>query len=289
MLSSILIELLGIPENYAEHGGSVDHLIEVVHWFMLALFVGWTGFFFYCCFRFCKRKNPKASYHGVKNHVTTHLEIGVAIFEAVLLLGFAFPLWSERTDRFETIQAQDPVRVRVIGYQFSWKYHYPGNDGKFGRIDRHLAKNLGDACIDPDDPNGWDDFVSGELNIPVNKPAILQVTATDVIHAYAIVPMRIQQDAIPGVDIPMWFRPLKVLETNVVCAQLCGEGHGSMVGLMFVKEQEEYYKWAAEQSSKAKAANSPKDPAPETPEPEGEGEGEEVAAIREETNSVPSN
>ena len=37
LLASTLVEYMGIPENYAEHGGSVDHMIDVVHWFMLAL------------------------------------------------------------------------------------------------------------------------------------------------------------------------------------------------------------------------------------------------------------
>ena len=152
ILAKTIVEFLGIPENFSEHGGSVDHLIDLVHWFMLALFVGWTTFFLFACWRFWRKRNPKASYHGVQNHVTTHLEVGVAIFEAVLLLGFAFPLWAERTDRFEDIQVQDPARVRVIGYQFGWNYHYPGLDGKFGRIDRHLVERAGDPCIDPEDP-----------------------------------------------------------------------------------------------------------------------------------------
>ena len=256
LLASTLVEYMGIPENYAEHGGSVDHMIEVVHWFMLALFFGWTSFFLFSCWRFWQRRQAKASYHGVRNHVTTHLEIGVAIFEGVLLLGFAFPLWAERTDRFEDIQAQDPVRARVIGYQFAWSYHYPGQDGKFGRIDRHLIEKPGDACIDPEDPNGWDDFVSPILKVPVGEPCILQVTSTDVIHGYAIVPMRIQQDAIPGTDIPMWFRPLKELETSVVCAQLCGEQHGDMVGIMQVVSKGAFTSWSEEQSSAAYDRNS---------------------------------
>ena len=258
ILAKTFVEYLGIPENFSEHGGSVDHLIDLVHWFMLALFVGWTGFFLLACWRFWRKRNPKASYHGVQNHVTTHLEVGVAIFEAVLLLGFAFPLWAERTDRFEDIQAQDPVRVRVIGYQFGWNYHYPGLDGKFGRIDRHLIERAGDPCIDPEDPNGWDDFVSPILKLPVLEPAILQITSTDVIHGYAIVPMRIQQDAIPGTDIPMWFRPLKTLETSVVCAQLCGEGHGDMVGIMEVVIKSAFNSWVGEQSGAAYTRNSKK-------------------------------
>ena len=274
ILAKTIVERLGIPENYSEHGGSVDHLIDLVHWFMLALFVGWTAFFLFACWRFWRKRNPKASYHGVQNHVTTHLEVGVAIFEAVLLLGFAFPLWAERTDRFEDVQAQDPVRVRVIGYQFGWNYHYPGSDGKFGRIDRHLVQSAGDPCIDPEDPNGWDDFVSPILKIPVLEPAILQVTATDVIHGYAIVPMRIQQDAIPGTDIPMWFRPLRTMETSVVCAQLCGEGHGDMVGVMEVVNKGAYTSWSEEQSTAAYARNAKAAQPEEAEEPEEAGEAE---------------
>ena len=59
-------KFLGIPENFSAHGGQVDHMIDVVHWFMIALFVGWTLFFFYCIFRFWHKNNPKASYEGVK-------------------------------------------------------------------------------------------------------------------------------------------------------------------------------------------------------------------------------
>ncbi len=256
-------ELLGVTENFSEHGGGVDHLIAVVHWFMLILFVGWTVFFLYCCWRFAERRNPKANYTGVKNHVSTHLEVGVVIIEAVLLLGFAFPLWRERTDKYEDIQKQDPVRVRAIGYQFAWNYHYPGKDGKFGRIDRHLASNVGDPCIDPDDPNGWDDFTAANMKVPVGKPTIVMVTATDVIHNYAIVPMRVQQDAIPGQDIPMWFTPTKELETYVVCAQLCGDQHGNMRGLMEVVKQSSYETWAEEQSAAALKRNTKNDAAPE--------------------------
>lgn len=242
---------LGIPENFSEHGSNVDHMIDIVHWFMAVLFVGWTLFFLYCLWRFSKRRNPKANYHGVTNHVSSHLEIGVVIVEAVLLLGFAFPLWWERSDAWEEVQKTDPVRVRVIAYQFAFNYHYPGADGKFGRIDRHLVSNVGDPCIDPDDPNGWDDFVAPNLKIPVDKNTILQITSTDVIHNYGIVPMRIQQDAIPGRDIPMWFRPLKKLETYVVCGQLCGESHANMRGYMEVVSEKAYDTWAAAQSKAA--------------------------------------
>ena len=45
-------KFLGIPENFSAHGGQVDHMLDVVHWFMIALLIGWTLFFFYGIFRF---------------------------------------------------------------------------------------------------------------------------------------------------------------------------------------------------------------------------------------------
>lgn len=248
---------LGIPENFAGHGGRVDHLIDVVHWLMIALFVGWTLFFLICLVGFRKGASAKASYHGVRNHISSHLEVGIVILEAVLLLGFAFPLWKERTDTWEVVQKQDPVRVRVIGWQFGWTYHYPGKDGKFGRIDHRAKTANSDPGIDLDDPNAQDDFVTSVLRLPQGRPAILNITSNDVIHNYAIKPMRIQQDAIPGREIPMWFTPNEELETSVVCGQLCGEGHGNMAGQLEVIGDKAYREWAAQQSQSWLERNRP--------------------------------
>ena len=47
MISLALInELLGLPPNASEHGYQIDHIIEFCHWFMGALFVGWSAFSF---------------------------------------------------------------------------------------------------------------------------------------------------------------------------------------------------------------------------------------------------
>lgn len=251
-------EWMGMPENGSAHGGDVGHMIDIITWAMIALFVGWSIFFLFCLVKFRQKKNPTASYHGVKNHASTHLEIGVVIIEAVLLLGFALPLWSERTDDFGQAKKENAVRVRAVGYQFGWKYHYAGADGKFGFIDRTLVSSPGDHCLDPTDPNGFDDFVTTELKLPVNRPAIVQVTSTDVIHNYSIIPMRIQQDAIPGKDIPMWFTPIKEMETSVVCGQLCGEGHARMVGTMSVIPQKEFNAFIDKQSKIALDKNKKK-------------------------------
>ena len=94
-------KFFGIPESFSAHGPQVDHLIDVVHWFMIVLFIGWSLYMLVTLLRFRQAKQPKASYHGVTNHVSSHIEIAVIIVEAVLLLGFALPLWRERTDKYK--------------------------------------------------------------------------------------------------------------------------------------------------------------------------------------------
>ena len=70
--------------------------------------------------------------------------------------------------------------------------------------------------------------------------------------------MRIQQDAIPGREIPMWFTPVKTLETYVVCAQLCGEGHANMVGSMEIVTKADYEAWFKGQTEGALKLRTPK-------------------------------
>jgi cytochrome c oxidase subunit 2 len=246
-------ELLGLPENYSAHGGQVDHLMDVVHWFMIALFVGWTAFFFVCLVKFWHKNNPKASYNGVRSHLSSHMEVAVIIIEAVLLLGFAFPLWANRVDEWDKVKDMNPIRVRVVGWQFGWTYHYPGLDGKFGRTDPDLINDTNSLGIDYTDPNAHDDYVDSTLKLSSNRPVVLNISTKDVIHNYSIVPMRIQQDAIPGKEIAMWFTPVKPMETSIVCGQLCGEGHANMTGAMEVVPEVDYNEWAKSMSETALA------------------------------------
>lgn len=253
-------EWIGLHEVASEHGPIVDHMLEVVHWFMIVLFVGWTSFFFYVIIRFREKRNPKAIYSGVTSHYTTHLEALVVIVEIVLLLGFAFPLWSQRVDVDKGPQADDTevLRVRAVGQQYFWNFHYAGEDTRFGLIRPDKIDATNPVGIVREDPNAEDDFVTpGELVLPVDKTVVVQVTSKDVIHNLALVPMRAQQDAIPGMELPMWFVPNKTGEWDIVCAQLCGAGHATMRATLRVVPQEEFDEWFNEKVGAAKARNAP--------------------------------
>ena len=87
-----MTEWLGLPPLASAHGGQIDGVIGWTHLFMLVLFVGWGTFFVYALVRFRRSRHPVANYTGVKSHLSTYSEVGVAVVEAVLLFGFAIPI-----------------------------------------------------------------------------------------------------------------------------------------------------------------------------------------------------
>ncbi len=249
-------EFLGQPELASKHGGQVDHMLEVIHWVMAILGVGWTIFFFVVLFKFNRRANPKASYKGVTSHFTTHLEVLVVLVEIVLLLGFAFPLWAKRVQDGPSEDDPDALRVRAVGEQFRWNFHYAGADGRFGLVRPDRIDGTNPVGLVREDPNAEDDFLSAELILPKDGKCVVQVTSKDVIHNLHLIPMRIQQDAVPGMEIPMFFIPTKTGRWDIVCGQLCGAGHAQMRGFLEVQKPEDFEPWFAQKSEAAAKASA---------------------------------
>jgi cytochrome c oxidase subunit 2 len=222
---------------------------------MFLLFIGWFLFLAWSIIRFRRSRQPRAVYTGVRGHVYSYAEVAVIACEAILLIGFAVPLWAKRVNQFPP--AKEAVTLRVLGEQFAWNFHYPGPDGTQGRVDVKLVTKENPLGLDRSDPNAKDDIVTlNQMHLPVNKPAIIYVTSKDVIHSFKIPAMRVMQDAIPGTVVPMWFTPAKTGSYEIVCAQLCGLGHYRMRGFLTVESQEEFDKWIKQQAGRGGAATS---------------------------------
>jgi cytochrome c oxidase subunit 2 len=254
---------LGLPALASAHGGQIDEMIGWVHVFMLILFVGWGGFFAYCLIRFRRSRNPVANYAGVKSKASMYSEIGVALVEAVLLFGFAIPLWAARVDQMPP--ESEALVVQVTAEQFAWNVHYPGPDGKFGRTDLKLLDVSSNPLgLDRTDPLAVDDVTTlNQVYLPANKPIIIRLRSKDVIHSFGVPELRVKQDAIPGLTIPIWFVPTVTtaemrarkadpeFQYEIACAQLCGLGHARMRGFVTVQTAEEFQAWMDEQVKQA--------------------------------------
>ncbi len=253
-----------MPVLASEHGKDVDLFITLVHVLMAVLFVGWLAYFLYALFRFRKSANPKADYSGAKGTLANNAEIAVVIVEAILLIAFAIPLWAKAVEKFPA--DKDATVMRVVAEQFSWQARYPGKDGKFGAQELRLVSDKNPLGYVEKDPAGDDDRLSPPKDIhvpliPVKvdgrdsfKPVIVHLSTKDVIHSFKITAMRMTQDCIPGMSIPVHFTPTKAGKFSITCAQLCGNGHASMNGMFVVDSPEDFDKWFAEKTSKAGGA-----------------------------------
>jgi cytochrome c oxidase subunit 2 len=236
-----------MPADASGQGHGVDELIIYVHVLMGILFVGWIGYFFYVVMRYHKSRNPKADYVGATGHASTYVEGVVALCEFVLLVGFAYPVWSRAVDKFPN--EKESTVIKVIGQQFQWHGWYPGPHGKFCTNDEKFITGDNPFGLDKTDPNYKENyFITTDFEVPVNKSVIAYISSMDVIHCFTVKPMRVTQDAIPGMVFPAHFKPVKEGTYWINCAQLCGMGHYTMRGSLKVVSQPEYDKWVADKS-----------------------------------------
>ncbi len=249
-----------LPVNASEHGPALDEMTALVHWMMLVLFVGWAIYFLYVLFRFRAGANPRASYSGTQSHFSSYIEVGIAVVEVVLLVFFAIPAWARWIDPADS--GGEPFEVRVVAQQFQWNVHYAGPDGVFGRTAIDLITITNPVGLDRDDPYGRDDVLSpNQLHLPVDRPITVLLSSLDVIHSFGLTQMRVKQDVVPGLLIPVRFKPVMVTPEEsrlpacngtktcweITCAQLCGLGHFRMRGFYFIDTQEDFDTWMAAQ------------------------------------------
>ena len=197
--------------------------------------------------RFRRGAHPKADYRGVRGRWSTWIEGGVLVAEVVLLAFFSIPFWTRNVDAAPPPENQATV-VRVVAEQFAWNVQYPGRDKMFGRVDIKLVSADNPLGLDRSDPNAKDDIATiNQLNLPVDRTVLVHLSSKDVIHSFGLYEMRIKQDAIPGMEIPVWFIPTRPGDYEITCSQLCGLGHYRMRGFVTVQTQAAFDTWMADQ------------------------------------------
>ena len=144
---------------------------------------------------------------------------------------------------------RDAVPIEVLARQFAWNFRYPGPDKRFGRTDISLINEAAGNPfgVDDADPASYDDIFSATLRIPAGKPVNLALRSLDVIHSFFVRELRVKQDLVPGMQIPLHFIADVPGTYEVPCAELCGLGHHQMRTTVIVMPPSEFEAWKREQ------------------------------------------
>ena len=234
----------------ASNWGYIDSTLVITFWITGLVFAAVVLFAAYCVFRFRHRPGMVAHYEPESPRLELWLTIGTAVGVAAMLAP-GLVVWAN----FVTVP-DEATEVEVVAQQWQWSYRLPGEDGKLGRSDSRLIGVDNPLGVAPDDPAGADDVIveAADLHLPIDRPVKMLLRSVDVLHDFYVPEFRGKMDMVPGMITYFWFTPTRTGEFEVLCAELCGTGHGFMRGYVYVDSAEDYEAWLAEQSTFAELA-----------------------------------
>jgi cytochrome c oxidase subunit II len=229
------------PELASVHGADIDSVFTAVLIVTGIAFVVTQAVLGYFVARYGSAGSEKADYWHDNPKGEFFLLTGTALI-LVILVFMGQSVWLKY---YFSGLPENAITVQVTAQQFQWQFHLAGADGKFGRTDLRLVDNINQVGLDEKDEASKDDIVStGELHIPVNRPIIVRLRSKDVIHSFFLPYQRVKQDAVPGLAIEIAFTPNVAGNFELACAELCGNNHYKMKGLVTVDASEqEFNNW----------------------------------------------
>ncbi len=221
-----------LPPQGSAESLQIDNLFKVMLAIGGAIFLLVQGAIIFSIVRF--RAEPGDETDGAPMHGNATLEFVWTAIPAVIVLILSilsFQVWVSIT-----AAKDDEMVVQATGARFNWSFAYevPEQD---------------DLLVN-----------SRVLHTYVGQPVKMEMVTADVNHAFYIPAMRIKQDLLPGRTTEVRFTPTLAGEYPVLCAELCGSGHGDMRALIVVHPDEEtYLTWFSPEAQNV--INPPEDPA----------------------------
>jgi len=212
------------PDSASNFAGTVDGLY--LYMVLISAFFSLLVAFLIIFFAVKYRKRPGAP---VPPPINDH-SIGAMILEiawSVIPLGLSLVMfaWGASIMFTESRPPKDALNIYVTGKRWMWKIqHLEG------------AREI------------------NELHVPVNRDVRLTMTSEDVIHDFYVPAFRTKADVLPGRYTTEWFRPTKIGDYHIFCAEYCGTKHSGMIGWVHVMSQEDYNKWLSAGSGEGSMA-----------------------------------
>jgi len=244
-----------LPVSISTHGAAVDHQFKLTLAICGVIFVLAQLGLAYVVFKYRDRGDKR---RVVYSHGNNRLEATWTIAAAILFIGLNLMGYRVWANMHFTGPGANALPIEVQGQQFAFYFRYPGPDGQFGPTHVEKVDDAGGNFFGLDrdhDAASKDDVVTATLGIPVDRDIQLTLRSKDVGHSFYVRELRLQQDLLPGLEIPVHFRVTdEALKHNggryeIVCTQLCGLGHYKMRAFLQVMTQADFDKWLQTQTA----------------------------------------
>jgi cytochrome c oxidase subunit 2 len=192
----------------------------------------------YTIVKFSAKNNPTPS----KFTHNTAIEVLWTVVPVIILVIIAVP--SFKLLYYSDVVPKADMTIKATGHQWYWSYQYPDH-GKFS-FDSTMIE---DEDLKPGQIRLLDTDTS--VVVPVNTTVRVQITADDVLHAWAVPAFGVKLDAVPGRLNETWFKATKEGTYYGQCSELCGVRHGFMPIKVEVVSKVKFDVWAAAQRKAA--------------------------------------
>jgi cytochrome c oxidase subunit 2 len=193
------------------------------------------------------RKRTDRPPHQVRYNLPIEMLYTVVPF---IMVGVLFYFTARDENYINRLSPNPNVVVNVIGYQWSWQFQYPQYTVPTS-VTGHVVIN-GEPWLPG---HGTQDLPL--LVIPINRTVRFNLTSTDVIHSFWIVPFEFKRDVIPGHPNHFEVTPIRTGTFIGRCTELCGLYHSRMLFVVKIVSQAEFRLWVSgQQAAQQKAAGS---------------------------------
>lgn len=249
-------ENVGIPT----HGGmgfqpAATEVAVDLHWmddFLLTIIAAITLLVVALLAIVILRFNDRANKVPARFTHNSVIEVIWTVVPILILVMLAVPSL-QLLDKQVTVPDAD-MTIKATGNQWFWTYDYPDEGiafdgfmvgGGFKDFDTAMAdetarESLENAGVTRET---WLLQTDTEVVVPVGKVVRLQVTASDVIHSWAMPAFGVKMDAVPGRLNETWFRVDRPGKYFGQCSELCGKDHSYMPIVVRAVTEEEYADW----------------------------------------------
>ncbi len=208
------------------------------------------GLLFWVVIRYNHRSNPVPS----KTSHNSVIEVIWTLVPVLVLVAIAVPSIDLLAKQFKPAPG-NALTIKATGNQWFWTYTYPDNGGI--EVVSNMLKEQGDASLKPGDRFRTDDDGPRQLAadyrmvVPAGEPIRMEITASDVIHAFAVPSLWFKLDAVPG---KINEKVLFIEKPGVYygqCSELCGARHGFMPIVVEALPRPQFNAWVMSQSGGA--------------------------------------
>lgn len=219
-------------------------------WFIVPITLLVLFLLAYCIIKFRASVNPVAS----RTSHNTLIEVIWTVGPVLVLLFMAVPSFQLLTAQYSPPE-EAKLTVKATANQWNWDYEYQTED--LLSFNSAVLTDADRAGLGKEDTGVYPRLlaVDNEMVVPVNTMVRVLVTASDVIHAFAMPAFGLKTDAVPGRTNETWFKVEKEGIYYGQCSELCGKDHAYMPIAIRVVSQAQYDTWFAAAKADLPGAN----------------------------------